>query len=141
MARAADALARSAQNGPNDPGPDRDAVRGFRGVAAIVAQSRLSKGSPLAWAMLIDQLGQTLRAIGDAHVARGETETARLLTGDLSRELVRLHDRFERSTPQELAPDERITDDRTIPDWFKIPEHHVARHRVRASSHERGFGR
>jgi hypothetical protein len=141
MARAADALARSAQKRPDDPGPSRDAVRDFRGVAAIVAQSRLSNSSPLAWAMLIDQLGRTVRAIADAHAARGETETARSLMGDLSRELVLLHDRFETSTPHELAPDERIADDRTIPEWFKLPDHHVARHRGRPSSHERGFGR
>src|ERR1019366_6634310 len=96
MARAADALARSAQSRPGDPVPNRDAVANFRGVAAIVAQSQMSSESPVAWAMLIDQLGRTLRAIGDAHVARGETETAKALLHIVSQELPLLHERFEK---------------------------------------------
>ena len=66
MAAAAAALARSAQNRPGDSAPSRNAVANFRGVAAIVAQSQLSNKSPLAWAMLIDQLGRTLRTVGEA---------------------------------------------------------------------------
>jgi hypothetical protein len=93
-----------------DPVPSRDAVSNFRGVAAIVAQSQLSNKSPMAWAMLFDQLGRTLRTIGEAHVARGETETARALVDNLSRELEVLHDRFETSSPHELLPDERVSD-------------------------------
>ena len=141
MAAAADALARSAQNRPGDPAPSRDAVANFRGVAAIVAQSQLSNKSPMAWAMLIDQLGRTLRTIGEAHVARGETETARALVDDLSRELEVLHDRFETSSPQELVPGERMADNRNPLSGYEIGEHHVARHRGRGSSHDRGFGR
>jgi hypothetical protein len=141
MAVAADALARSAQNRPDDPSPSRDAVANFRGVAAIVAQSQLSKKSPLAWAMLIDQLGRILRTVADAHVARGEADAARSLVGDLSRELEVLHERFESSSPHELAPNERIVDHRTVPDWSKISEQHAARHRSRGPNHNRGFGR
>jgi hypothetical protein len=95
----------------------------------------------MAWAMLIDQLGRTLRTIGEAHVARGEMETARALVDDLSRELEVLHDRFKASSPHELAPDERIAEERTVPEWFKVSEHHAARHRGRGPSHDRGFGR
>jgi hypothetical protein len=143
-------LARSAQNRPGDPAPSRDAVSNFRGVAAIVAQSQLSNKSPMAWAMLIDQLGRTLRTIGEAHVARGETETARALVDNLSRELEVLHDRFETSSPHELIPGERMADERNpraspadeIPQsGHEIAKTHVARHRGRGSSHGRGFGR
>jgi Relaxase/Mobilisation nuclease domain len=141
MAAAADALARSAQSRPGDPVPKRDAVGSFRGVAAIVAQSQLSNKSPVAWAMLIDQLGRTLRTIGDAHVARGETETARGLVDDLSRELGELRDRFETSSSQELVPGERVTDERNPPSGHEIAKTHVARHRGRGPSRGRGFGR
>ena len=44
------------------------------GVAAIVAQSGMTNESPMAWMMLLDQLGRTLRAMSAAHVARGEAE-------------------------------------------------------------------
>jgi hypothetical protein len=141
MAAAADTLARSAQNRPDDPVPKRDAVANFRGVAAIVAQSQLSNKSPMAWAMLIDQLGRTLRMIGEAHIARGETETARGFVDDLSRELEELHDRFETSSSQELVPDERVTDERNPQSGHEIAKTHVERHRGRGSSHGRGFGR
>jgi hypothetical protein len=94
MAAAADALARSAQYRRGEPVPSREVVQGFRGVAAIVAQSELNSESPLVWAMLVNQLGRTLRAIGDAHEARGEAEMAKVLVGDLSKELEVLHDQF-----------------------------------------------
>jgi hypothetical protein len=141
MAAAADALARSAQSRRGDPLPNRDAVGSFRGVAAIVAQSQLSNKSPTAWAMLIDQLGRTLRTIGDAHVVRGETETARSLVENLSRELKVLHHRFETSSPHELIPGERMADERNPQSGHEIAKSHVARHRGRGSSHGRGFGR
>jgi len=141
MAQAADTLARSVQKPPDDPVPRRDAVASFRGVEAIVAQSQLSRSSPTAWAMLIDQLGRTLRTIGDAHIARGETHTAQSLIGDLSRELEVLHNRFETSSPHELLPDEQMADRRNPLSGYEIGEHHVARHRGRKSSHDRAFGR
>ena len=112
LAAAADALARSAQTPGGGPGPTRDAVRDLRGVAAIVAQSELNNRSPLVWAMLVDQLGRTLRAISDAHVARGETETAKLLAGRVSAELSELHDQFQSSTPRELGPEQHTEEDR-----------------------------
>jgi hypothetical protein len=108
MAEVADALARSAQNRLEDPIPDRAAVRDFRGVAAIAAQSSVDKNSPMIWASLVDQLGRTLRAIGDAHHARGEAEMAKTLCGRLSDELAELHDRFTTSTSEELVPGEQI---------------------------------
>jgi Relaxase/Mobilisation nuclease domain len=141
MAAAADALARSAQNRPGDPVPKRDAVGSFRGVAAIVAQSQLSNKSPMAWAMLIDQLGRTLRTIGEAHVGRAETETAASLVAGISRELEVLHDRFKTSSSSELLPDERVALDRPTPSWRKVPEHHTARHRRGGPSRDRSFGR
>ena len=141
LAAAADALARSAQNRPGDRVAKRGTVANFRGVAAIVAQSQLSHKSPMAWAMLIDQLGRTLRTIGDAHIARGESDTARALVGNLSRELEVLHDRFETSSPHELLPDERIADDSNPLSGYEIGEHYDVCHRARESSHDRGFGR
>jgi len=112
MAEVADALARSAQNRPDDPVPDRAAVRDFRGVAAIAARSAVDKSSPMIWASLVDQLGRTLRAIGDAHHARGEAELAKTLCGRLSDDLNELHDRFTTTAPQELVPGEQIHVDR-----------------------------
>jgi len=112
MAEVADALARSAQNRPDDPVPDRAAVRDFQGVAAIAARSAVDKNSPMVWASLVDQLGRTLRAIGDAHHARGEAEMAKTLCGRLSGEINGLHDRFTTSTAQELVPGEQIHVDR-----------------------------
>ena len=106
MAEVADALARSAQNRPEDPVPDRVAVRDFRGVAAIATQSAVDKNSPMVWASLVEQLGRTLRAIGDAHIARGEAEMAKTLCGRLSDELAGLHDRFTTSTSEKLLPGE-----------------------------------
>jgi hypothetical protein len=91
--------------------------------------------------MLIDQLGRTLRTIGEAHVARGETETTRALVDNLSRELEVLHDRFETSSPHELLPDERMADHHNPLSGYETGEHHVARHRGRGASHDRGFGR
>jgi hypothetical protein len=117
MAEVADALARSAQNRPDDPVPDRAAVRDFRGIAAIAARSAVDKSSPMVWASLVDQLGRTLRAIGDAHIARGEAEMAKTLCGRLSDELAELHDRFTTTAPQELVPGEQIHVDR-IPSAF-----------------------
>lgn len=79
--------------------------RGLRGVAAVVAQSELSNESPVAWVMLLDQLGRTLRAISAAHVARGETEMAIALVEHLEGELVALHDQFARNRDEWLVPD------------------------------------
>ena len=146
MAEVADALARSAQNRPDDPVPDRLAVRDFRGVAAIAARSAVDKNLPMVWASLVDQLGRTLRAIGDAHHARGEAEMAKTLCGRLSEELAELHDHFATSTAQELVPGEQIHVD-WIPlalldlDLDDLDDHHSevsGRHRL---SHDHGFER
>jgi hypothetical protein len=112
MAEVADALARSAQNRPDDPVPDRTAIHDFRGVAAIAARSVVDKNSPMIWASLVDQPGRALRAIGDAHYAGGEAEMAKTLCGRLSDELTELHDRFTTSTSQKLVPGEQIHVDR-----------------------------
>jgi hypothetical protein len=141
MAHASDALGRSAQCRRDDPVPTREAVRDFRGIAGIVAQSALDKDSPKAWAALVDQLAKTLRAIGNAHEVRGEVEAARALVDNLSRELEVLHDRFETSSPHELIPGERMADHRNPLSGYEMGEHHVVRHRGRGSSHDRGFGR
>ena len=121
--------------------PNREAVSNFRGIAAIVAQSQLNNSSPMAWAMLIDQLGRTLRAIDGARIARGEAQTSKGLVDDLSHSLKALHDRFKMSSPSELMPDERIAESRTVPSWYKVPEHQGARHLRPGPSHDRGFGR
>jgi len=105
LAATADVLARSAQSRPGEQMASRTPGRGLRGVAAVVAQSELSNESPVAWVMLLDQLGRTLRAISAAHVARGETEMAIALVDRLEGELVALHDQFARSRDERLAPD------------------------------------
>jgi len=117
MAAVADALARSAQHRSGDPVPNRAAMRDLRGIATIVAQSELNNNSPIAWAMLVEQLGRALRAIGDAHAVRGETEMAKALVGDLFAELEVLHNRFETSSTRELAPDVQTCEERVAMHW------------------------
>jgi hypothetical protein len=140
LAATADVLGRSAQNRPGEPTPVRGAVRDFRGVAAIVAQSQLSRDSSVAWAALIDQMGRTLRAIADAHAARGEFYTARVLVDGLSAEIAALHDRFETSSIQELAPGERVYEGRFDAAMSKNLPHQAKHHRGRGQSPGRGIG-
>ena len=116
-------------------------VRDFRGVAAIVAQSQLSSDSPMAWAMLINQLGRTLRTIGDAHAARGETEMAKLLVDGLSAEIVSLHDRFETNSIRELVPGERTHEVRSLAATGRDLPHQAKHHRGRGQTPGRGPGR
>jgi hypothetical protein len=141
LAATADALARSAQNRPGEPAPERGAVRDFRGVAAIVAQSQLSRDSPMAWAMLINQLGRTLRAIGDAHAARGEFNTAKVLVDGLSAEIASLHDRFETNSIHELVPGERTHEIYSLAAMSKNLPHQAKHHRGSGLSPGRGIGR
>ena len=108
LAATADALARSAQSRPGEPWCLDLRCEDLRGVAAIVAQSELTNESPMAWVMLLDQLGRTLRAISAAHAVRGEAEMAKALVGSLSKELEVLHDRFETSST--LGAGSRRTD-------------------------------
>jgi hypothetical protein len=133
----ADALARSSQNRPEDPGPNRDALADFRGIAAIVAQSQLGQGSPMVWAMVVDQLARTLSVIADADAARGETQIAKALVEHLSSELTEPHKRFETTSARELVPGEGTLEDRMA----ATAGTHSARHRGRGPSQGRGFGR
>jgi hypothetical protein len=80
-------------------------MRGLGGVAAIVAQSGMTNESPMAWMMMLNQLGRTLRAMSAAHVARGEAEMATVLVECLEGELAALHDRFASRWVDELVPD------------------------------------
>ena len=116
-------------------------MRDFRGVAAIVAQSQLDRDSPMAWAMLIDQLGRTLRTIGDAHAARGEFHTAKVLVNTLSGEIAALHDRFETNSIQDLAPGERAHEVRSLAEPGRDLQHQAKHHRGRGQSPGRGIGR
>jgi hypothetical protein len=141
LAATADALARSAQSRPDEPAPQREAVRDFRGVTAIVAQSQLGRDSPLAWAALIDQMGRTLRAIADAHAARGEFNAAKLLVDTLSAEIATMHNRFETNSVQELVPHERTHDIRSLVAMSKNLLHEAKHHRGRGQSPGRGIGR
>jgi len=97
LAATADALARSAQSRPGDLVAVRSPGRGLRGVAAVVAQSGMTNESPMAWVMLLDQLGRTLRAMSAAHFARGEAEMATVLVDHLEGGLAALHHRFASS--------------------------------------------
>jgi hypothetical protein len=141
MGSAADALARSAQSGPGDPVANREAVRDFRGIAAIVAQSELKNDSPMAWAMLLSQLGRTLDAIGDAHAVRKESQMAKALGGRLSAEILELHGRFEASSSQDLIPGEQTQDDRAAAAMHQIPKSQPRHHRSRGPNQARGIER
>ena len=141
MADAAEALGRSAQSRSEDPPPSRAAVRDLRGIAAIVAQSELRNDSPIAWAMLLSQLGRTLDAIGDAHAARGESQMAKALRGRLSAEILKLHGRFETSSSQDLIPGEQTQVDRAAAAMHEIPKSQPGRHRSRGPNRARGIER
>jgi hypothetical protein len=117
MADSAEALGRSAQSRPGDSVPNRTAVRDLGGIATIVAQSELGNDSPMAWAMLLSQMGRTLDVISDARVARGEVEMVKVLVGNLSRELEVLHDRFETSSTRELGPQEQTFEEHVAVRW------------------------
>jgi hypothetical protein len=106
-----------------------------------VAQSELNKESPVVWAMLVDQLGRTLRAISDAHGARGEVEMAKVLVGDLSRELEVLHDRFETSSTRMLVPGERTCEDRRAAAIAEMLEDQPRHRRGNGPSQSCGLGR
>jgi hypothetical protein len=141
MADAAEALGRSAQSRPEDPPSSRAAVRDFRGIAAIVAQSELRNDSPIAWAMLLSQLGRTLDAIGDAHAARGESQMAKTLGKRLSAEIFELHGRFETSSSQDLIPGEQTQEDRAAAAMHEIPKRQPGHHRSRGPNQARGIER
>jgi hypothetical protein len=78
-----------------------------------VAQGKLSNDSPLVWAMLVDQLGRTLRAISDVHLARGEAELAKAVVAGIEAGIGELHDqvpgRPETSSDREVESDQEIT--------------------------------
>jgi hypothetical protein len=141
MANAAEALGRSAQSRPEDPPPSRAAVRDFRGIAAIVAQSELGNDSPIAWAMLLSQMGRTLDAIGDAHAVRGESQMAKALGERLSAEILELHGRFETSSTQDLIPGEQTQEDRSAAAMHEIPKSQPRHHRSRGPNQARGVER
>ena len=89
LARAADALAVSAQVPKGTPGPVRPTHRGFRGAAMVVTQGRLGhEDRGTGWALLLGQLNRTLGLLSRVHEARGELHQASRLqgvTGDLER--------------------------------------------------------
>jgi hypothetical protein len=91
--------------------------------------------------MLIDQLGRTLRAIGDAHSARGETEMAKVLVDGLSAEIAALHEHFETNSTRELVPGEHTHDVRSLDVMSKNLPHQAKHHRGRGQSPGRGIGR
>jgi hypothetical protein len=91
--------------------------------------------------MLINQLGRTLRAIGDAHAARGEFNIAKVLVNGLSAEIASLHDRFETNSMQELAPGEPTHEVRSLAAMSKRLPHQAKHHRGRGQSPGRRIGR
>jgi hypothetical protein len=94
----------------------------------------------MVWAMLIDQMGRTLRAIGEAHAARGESRSA-VLVDLLSGEIAALHDRFETKSIQELVPGEGVYAVRFDAAMRKNLPHQAKHHRGRGQSPGHGVGR
>ena len=109
-------------------------------ISARIA-GRTFYDSPMAWAMLVDQPGRTLRAIGDAHVLRGETEMAKALVDRLSAELTELQQRFETSSTRELVPGEWTQEDRAVAAMDEILERQPEHHRGRGPSQDGGTER
>lgn len=105
LARAADALSRSAQDRKGGPRVTREeAVADFRGVAVVVAQGAMSgSAGAMGWVMLARQLTRTMEAIAAAHRARDEARQAQHLAGSVAAEMEDLARRFEDTSPQELA--------------------------------------
>jgi hypothetical protein len=95
----------------------------------------------MAWAMLIDQMGRTLRAIGDAHAVRGEVNTAKVLVDTLSAEIAALHDRFETSSVRELVPGERAHKFRFDAAMGKNLQHQAKHYQRRGQNPGRGIER
>jgi hypothetical protein len=95
----------------------------------------------VAWAALLNQLGRTLRTIGEAHGARGETEMAKVLVDGLSAEIAALHERFETNSIQDLAPGERTHEVRSFAAMSKNVPHQAKHQRGRGQSPGRGIGR
>jgi ABC-type hemin transport system substrate-binding protein len=95
----------------------------------------------MAWAMLIDQLGRTIRAVGDAHGVRGETEMAKELVDTLSAEIAALHKQFEASSTDERVPGERAHEVRSPGAMGKNLQHQAKHHRGRGQGPERSIER
>jgi hypothetical protein len=95
----------------------------------------------MAWAMLINQLGRTLRAIGDAHAARGEFNTAKVLVDGLSAEIASLHDRFETNSIHELVPGERTHEVHSLAAMSQDLQYQAKHRRGHGQSPGRGIGR
>jgi len=140
LAATADALARSAQSRPSEPTPEREAVRDFRGVAAIVAQSQLSRDPPIAWAMLINQMGRhfglSLMRTPPGGVKYGQGAFRYLVGSDIA-----LYDRFETNSVQELVPGERVHETRSLATMSNNLPHQAKHHRGRGQGPSRGIGR
>jgi hypothetical protein len=109
-------------------------------ISARIAE-RTFYDSPMAWAMLVGQPGRSLRAIGDAHVLRGETEMAKALVDRQSAELTELQQRFETSSTRELVPGERTQEDRAVAAMDEILERQPEHHRGRGPSQDGGTER
>jgi hypothetical protein len=86
-------------------------------------------------------MGRTLRAIADAHAARGEFNAAKVLVDTLSAEIATLHNRFETNSVQELVPGERTQEVRSLTAMSKNLPHQAKHHRGRGQSPGRGIGR
>jgi hypothetical protein len=117
IAKLSDTLARSAQHRPSDLEPNRSAMGGLRGMAAIAAPTHRGVDSPVAWAMLLSQMGRTLDAISDAHASRGEVEMARALVDSLATEIDILHDGFATWTSGEVVLTDRPFQARVATRW------------------------
>jgi hypothetical protein len=76
LARAADALARTAQVAPNTPSPVRSPKRGYRSAAMVAAQGTNHEESGPGWTQLLAQLNRTLRLLARVHEVRGELRQA-----------------------------------------------------------------
>ncbi|MDP9850374.1 relaxase/mobilization nuclease domain-containing protein [Streptosporangium lutulentum] len=93
LAKAANALARSAQTSPATPrrSPHRSAVRDLRGVAIVALQATPRGRGDSGQVMLLRQLTRLMEAIHDAHLARGQARQAQLLAAVAREDLAGLH--------------------------------------------------
>jgi hypothetical protein len=120
LAATADALARSAQMHYRSPRPKYTPAPALSGTAVLLMQVAGTRNSVVADLVLVRQLANTMKAVHDAHVARGELKQALILENAAKGQLAQ----FMESLPQP-APGDPATA-ATVPGAGVVPSRAAA---------------
>ncbi|TCC33905.1 relaxase [Kribbella capetownensis] len=101
LAATADALARSAQMRYRQPRPKHTQPAALTGTAMLLMHA--SKTGPAADLVLLRQLANTLKAVHDAHVARGELKQALVLESTVRGQLAQILQTTPAAVPMPAA--------------------------------------